>query len=258
MGAREGPPVSYVWTPASESSQLLPWLALLLLLLPQRNRFQPVWWGIGLAVALGLALKAASLTNETLAAHPIFQALNGAVLGLAAVWLLSPYLVRPARFLTCVATTSVLELAGLFAVVVQPEWGEPDAAVHLLLPTALLALVLGLALHLAAWSCQGRWGWGRLTFRALLWLMAGWALALLASAFLEGNGPSWDLVFGFLALTASTFGTLLPFLLLSLLHPFWRERLKTFLGLDEGAGPPPPPRPASRTPDEPKLWVTPD
>ena len=107
LGARDGRPVACNWTGAISLSQLLPWLAILALLALKPNRCWSAWWiwvpllclSAGSdGLQLGLQSQRSGVPKE------IFNAICcvpvALAFGLAATWLLAPYLARGHRFRT--------------------------------------------------------------------------------------------------------------------------------------------------------------
>jgi hypothetical protein len=265
LGAKEGAPVSYRWTLPSLIPLLLPWLAILLLLLVKSNRCGRAWWiwlPLGcLAAAVQLLQPAfAFLSSET---ADIFLELAGALaFGIAAVWLLAPQLTRRHRFVTFLCFAPTLAGFSIFSYLVRQDWtwdGVP-LALAMLVPLSLNVLVVALAIFLAGLACRGRYRplglylWIFLSLLAL-WLMIltpFFAFAMIASVFSGGQVP-WSAFSAFFVtipiITAVSFAILLPFLVLSSANSLFRERLKLLLHLGREIPPPlntpPVPNPAA-------------
>ena len=95
LGSKQGAAVVYDWTMPSLMPQVLPWLAILALLLLKPNRRASAWW---IWVPLACVASVANAPQSLLELLPssqleMFLELIGALgFGLAAVWLLSSYL----------------------------------------------------------------------------------------------------------------------------------------------------------------------
>ncbi|HEY5915179.1 MAG TPA: hypothetical protein VJA21_31690 [Verrucomicrobiae bacterium] len=241
LGAKEGPATSYKWSPPCRLPQFLAPLALLLLLLPKRNRALEALW-VGVPVALSLAagsLLCAIPKVEGNAPGGLFGVLGAVVLGLGAVWLLSPYLRCQRRLLTFLGMLATMELAGLFAFVVARLSNKTAAPTEMLVAVAAFGLLMSLAINLAGWTCGRRFGPLRLLLWAFVWLFAGWATFFIVMSLAAGHGPWLEEAVALLIFSGVSFGLLLPFLILSLTNAFYRERLKEVLHLAEPARPTP-------------------
>jgi hypothetical protein len=241
LGAKDGSPVSYSWTPPSRIPELLPWLAMLALLLPKRNRSAQVWW-VGAPLVLVFALESMFSTS---APPEFFDLFNSAAFGLAAVWLLSPYIQGRGRFLTFLGILFVLGLFSVFSFAVRQPWNEIlnrdlnlviRDLTELLMAVVQLGLVLSVAIILAAWSCRDRYGRLRLSLWRVLWIIVGW-IVVLAAMSLQRHGPLLLMTMDLLALSGITFVLLMLFLMLSFANPFFRERLEKLLRLEDAAPP---------------------
>jgi hypothetical protein len=247
LGAKQGAPVGYDWAMPSLMPQVLPWLAILALLMLKPNRCASAWW---ILIPLACVGGVACLPEPVLEILPssqfeIFLELIGALgFGLAAVWLLSSYLAWKHRLLAFLGILLAQGVFGTFAYLVR-KGSEGLGAETLQIGVFLAAsvLVIAVALALSGLVCRGQYCWLRLS----LWLMAAlvvvWLLvigpffiiALISSG---GNVPALAL-FGIVGGAAGiTFGVLLPFLVLSFANGFYRERLMGLLHLGDVAQPP--------------------
>jgi hypothetical protein len=235
--------------------QLLPWLAILGLLMLKPNRCASAWW---IWVPLGCVAGLASAPQPVLALLPssqfeMFLELIGALgFGLAAAWLLSSYLAWKHRLLAFLGFLLALGGFSMLAFVGRQGWeglGLETLQVGIFLGVSVL--VIAVAVSLAGLVCRRRYGWLRLSLCLVAALVVVWLLVigpffvitLIAS---PGNVP---VLVGFAAVGVAagiTFGTLLPFLVLSFANGFYRERLKALLHLGGTASPPviAPPMPA--------------
>ena len=174
--------------------------------------------------------------------------------GLAALWLLAPYLGRSHRFRTFLGILAVLVVSVVFSFAATVGWGlglEPIAslldprhcaatanvgvmALPFLVPLVLPAPGLAAAMVLCGLACGGAivrsgsacgfscpcWQSG---LRCRRCSMVLWRIASPGSV---GYAPFLGIG---LLMVAVTFATLLPFLILSSASPFFRERLKALL-----------------------------
>ena len=255
LGAKPGVPVSYDWVQPSLMPQVLPWLAILALLMLKPNRCASAWWIlVPLACVGGVAILPEPVRQLLPASQfEIFLELIGALgFGLAAVWLLSSYLAWKHRMLAFLGTLLVPGVFGTFACLVR-QGAEGLGAETLQIGVFLAAsvLVIAVALALSGLVCRGRYCWLRLS----LWLMAAlvvvWLLVIgpffMIAVISSGGSVPVLALFGFVGGAAGiTFGVLLPFLVLSFVNGFYRERLKGLLHLGDVAQPPiiAPPMPA--------------
>ncbi len=226
--------MAYPWSPPSTIPQALPWLALPLLLLLRRNQSRQVFWlGLPLLtnVALGWVISITPMGFVGGGKEP-FQALyNALTLGLAAVWLASPYLNRGARLLTYLSTLVVMVTFGLLAAAIAQPWDDDNQRVILLISVAVFGTVLVLALHLAGWGCRGQFGAVRLLVRLLPAIVACWIIAASVISLFVGAGPLWEMVKALLIATAISVSLLLPFLVVSFCSSFFLDRFKQALRL---------------------------
>jgi hypothetical protein len=237
LGAKQGPAITYQWSPPSRLPQLLAPLALLLLLFPKRNRSLQVLW-IGAPVALSLAVEALVWAMPGVgsdASEGLFEVCAAVAFELGAVWLLSPYLKRRGRFLTFLGMLVTMDLVGALVFMLARQWSDGKVPIEMLIAVALFGLLLSIAINLAAWSCRGRFGWLRLSWWSFVWLMAGCLAACVVMSLTEGRGPWLEMLLAVLVFSAATFALLLPFLVLSFANRFYRERLKEVLRLEDPA-----------------------
>jgi hypothetical protein len=248
LGAKEGVPVSYQWTPPSLIPSFLPWLAVLLLLLAKPNRCGRAWW---IWLPLGCVAAMEQLSQSAFEFLPsgtadIFLEMAGSLaFGVAAVWLLAPQLARSHRFVTFLCLAPTLGVFSLFSFLVRQDWTMDGASLVLvmLVPLALSVLVVALAIFLAGLACRGRYRPLGLYLWIFLSLLALWLVMLtpfLAIAMIFSGGQlSWQEFFVVIpVLTTAGFGTLFPFLVLSSVSSFFRERLKLLLHVGRETPPP--------------------
>ena len=226
---------------------LLPWLAVLGLLLLRPNRTAQAWWiWLPLLIVFGveLGLRAAldgSLPTEVL--DVFCQVARALAFGLAAVWLASPLLAANSRFFTFLKMLLVQAGFTLLAFASGQDWGGAGAEVlAALIYLGVFVLVLVAALNLAGRSCRHRFHPVGLSLHLLGWLAVCFAVMSLPFAIfalIAGGGQVWA-AFGIAILVsvAVQFALLLPFLILSFANDFHRKRLRQRL-LRETPGAPP-------------------
>jgi len=227
--------------------RFLPALAFLLLLIPKRNRsLQALWLAAPLAFSLAIvSLLSAMPGIRSDAPDGLFGILGAALFGLAATWLLSPYLKRRRRFVTFLGVLATMELFSLFACAVAQPRDRDSSLGYVLIGGAVLALLLSVAINLAGWSCRRRYDRRRLSLWMIFWIMAGWLVVFVVMSWIERPGPLLEMATAFAIFCAISFGVLLPFLLLSFANAFYRERLKELLRLAAPAPPSAPQPPPS-------------
>ena len=248
LGAKEGAPVSYHWTVPSIIPSLLPWLAVLLLLLVKSNRCGQAWWiwvPLGCVTAAGQLLQPAFgfIPSET--AAMFLDLVSSLAIGVAAVWLLAPQLARSHRLLTFLCLVPTLGIFSLFSFLMKQDWGGSGTAVALamLVPLAIGVFVVAVAILLAGLACRGRYRPLGLYLWIVVSLLALWLVIVtpffgLTMIVSGGQLPWQEFFIGILIMTAVSFGVLLPFLILSSANSLFRERLKLLLHTERKAPPP--------------------
>jgi hypothetical protein len=241
LGSKQGAPVSYNWVRPSLMPQVLPWLAILALLLLKPNRCAAAWW-VWVPLACASAIASAPqpvldlLASSNLA--PLLDLIGSLGFGLAAVWLLAGYLGRKHRMLAFLGILLAQEVFGLLAFGLR-QAGEGFAPETFVVGISLVVsiLVTSVALTLAGLVCRGRYGWVRLSLWLIAALVGVW-LVIIGPFFLvarfasHGDVPMTAIIGLVLIASGITFGVLLPFLALSCVNRFYRERLKRLLHLD--------------------------
>jgi len=230
---------------------LLPWLVVLTLLALPSNRNARAWWiwaPLIVFALLGASLATAFDAGDNDGASYLIQAALAAAFGLAAVWLVGASLDQRGRPCAMALMALAFAAVSMLAFAVSPA---AEQAQELIQFVPLLFLYLGLlfvtgglvytsALNLVGCIC--RKGLDRVRVLVwlpfcigALWLFAGCLLGGVV-ALVSGGGFDWPAIC--LLLTLVSFGVVLPFLILSFVCPFYRERLKSLLRLpDAGATP---------------------
>jgi hypothetical protein len=268
LGVTEGPPAAYHWPATSLLPSLVPWLAILALLALKPNRGWSAWWiWVPLAcLAIGWHwLQRGSTSGNSILRNDVLDALfdipRALAFGVAALWLLAPYLGRRDRFRTALGMVFVVAVFGAFSCAVTAGVGKGaviadvpiinncfaalaglGVGVAQTVLLALLAVVVTAAMVLSGFACRGRYR----PFRLCLWLCV--ALLIVVSAagvLLNALGlvtPNvifgWGRFFVFAIVVAMVnYATLLPFLILSWASPFFRERIRALLHVRPEAPP---------------------
>ena len=253
LGAKEGAPVTYNWTRASLLPAALPWLAILLLLVFKPNRCPRAWWILAPVACLtcGIGFLADLWPSMPSELDGILSNLVAALaFGVAAVWLLSPYLKSRFRILNVLGFLLLLEGFGLVIFAFTQDWNEGMEAAGVGVVLAVCAALIPIAAGLAGWLCRRRYRPLVLCAGVLAMLLSLWALVMLPifliqTAAVGQRVPASELVAPVLAMTGLCFGVLLPFLLLSFSNSLFRQRLIQLLRLAPELPPVIAPAPAS-------------
>ena len=226
---------------------VLPWLAILVLLMLKPNRCASAWWVlVPLACVAGVVSAPQSVAQLLPPSQfEIFMELISALgFGLAAVWLLSSYLGWKHRMLVFLGILLAQGGFSTLAFLVRQGWeGFGSETVQVGVFVAVSVLVISVAVSLAGLVCRRRYGWLRLSLWVAAALVVVWLLVIgpffiIALISSRGSVPVLA-IFGVVGVAAGiTFGVLLPFLVLSFANGFYRERLKGLLHLGGAAAPP--------------------
>ncbi len=247
LGAKQGAPAFYDWVAPSIGPQLLPWLAILALMLLKSNRCGSAWWiWVPLGLVGGLAwLPEAVLEYLPSADRRIFlESISALGFGAAAVWLLAGWVAWKHRMLALVGILVPLGAFAALAFLIRQGFEEMEGeAVPLGVFVAVSTLVISVALTLAGLVCRGRYGGLQLSLwlvaaLAVLWLLVFGPFFLIATIAGLSDFPFSLLLAAVGVASGSTFGVVLPFLVLSFANGFYRERLKGLLHLGAAAPPP--------------------
>ncbi len=233
LGPTRGAPLLYRWGRANLLPEVLPWMAVLGLLLLRPNRDVRAWWvWVPLVTVNAVAGGVLSLAPTELA-DQFLEPFTSLAFGVAAVWLLAPYLGTKSRLVLFFAALLSLGLGSVGTQVLRADWsgGGPERFGVLVL-LGVCAFTLALAICLTSLMCRHRFAGLRVALWSLVWLAVAWTLTTapvwVVALVVRGGGSTQ--VLGFIAgLTLATFLSLLPFLLLSFAQPFYRQRLRAFL-----------------------------
>ena len=163
--------------------QLAPWLVILGLLALKSNRSAAAWL-IWLALIAGLLITQIPLGVPS-SAEFLLQAAESMVFGLAAVWLVAPYLRCRHRVVKALCVLLALEAFGLLTIMLREfaNFSNGQGAFDVLVPQAMVLGMGGLAtasgLGVTGWLCRR----GALGVRVYLYLLVGlqvmWLVATL-------------------------------------------------------------------------------
>jgi hypothetical protein len=212
---------------------LLPWLAILGLLALKPNRCAAAWW-IWLPLGCVIAFTLAPLDIPPSGTNFFPDVIAAMAAGLAAVWLLSSYLLQQHRFVTFLCILPALAGFSVLAFVSQQGGSFTSETFVVGIMLAVGVLASSGALSLGGLICRGRYrpfglyAW-LLILLAAIWLVIAAPFFLFALIASGGKLPWSDFFVPVFAAVALNFATLLPFLILSSASPFYRERLKALL-----------------------------
>jgi hypothetical protein len=241
LGAKNGTPVAYKWELPGMGPQLLPWLAILGLLVLKTNRTASAWliW-LPVGCVLALTLLPLSLPAGSDILPDVFGAL---AFGMAATWLLSGYLRKSHRLITFFCILFTLAGFSLLAFVARES---ADLLEFQLVPFAIVlgvgVFISAVALSLGGWLCRRSYH----PFALGVWLFVSLFIVWLAvtgpffivALISSGGAIPWSEFFvPVLGMAAANFVLLLPFLILSSANSLFRERLKFLLHVPSPAPP---------------------
>ncbi len=254
MGAREGKPTLHTWEPpppeppqfpvaAASSLKVLFWLLILVPLFLFRVNRPPqalwLWLPIVVSTVVGIALTCPMSDSE----WSLPQAACSFVVGLAAAWLLMPFLGSQYRVLAFFKT--LLVLSGISLLAFLPTLLGRDSSWFNFRPFLAVLLALGclavtLALTLSSLCVRRRFGRIRFLVWLVLWTVLSWAViapSLVILSSLKGDIDWRASIVPVLFLSAVCLALLLPLVLLAFFEPFYRSRLFAYLRIPQ-PGPP--------------------
>lgn len=242
LGATDGAPVNYTWVPVDAPLLLVPWAVLLGLLVLRPNRRASAWL-IWLPLGIMFGLASAPIENLPGGVDFLLDDVAAYAVGLAGVWLLAGYLRQRHRFVTFLCVLATFIGFGILALASKQSLSSLSPEV---IPASILlgmgTLASSVALILSGKICRGQWRPFALCLWVLVLLAVSWMVMVAPffafDAIVQGVMLPWFYVLGFLCTAAIiTFGTMLPFLVLSLASPFYRERLKLLMHIEPAAPP---------------------
>jgi hypothetical protein len=217
---------------------LAPMLLLLPLFLFRANRCAKAWWiwvPVGVTVLAGTTLVFLLADSEP----SVERGVCAFITGLAAVWLLMPYLNGRYRIVTFFKTLLLLAGFSLLAFVpsfLASEVGWIDFRPFLAIYLAVMSLAATLALVFTGRSVRRRFGRVRFVYWLAVWTMVTWAA--MTTPFLIYGLLTHDVEWGagsltMLCFSAITVASLLPLVLLSFFQPFYQARFFGFLKIPQ-------------------------
>jgi hypothetical protein len=246
LGAREGIPVVHTWEPPppeppwiiGEAPKGLGIFAATLILLPlflfRQNRCSAAWWiwlPVVISIPAGMTIACFLPNNE----WSLAQVVGAFIIGVAAMWLLMPYLESRYRIIAFFKALPVLAAFSLLASVPAlpaAQNGWVDLRLYLVIVLALASLAATFGLTFGGFSVRHRFG----RIRFLAWLAVWTALAwvVIASPFLiigtvKGDSDWGPSLVAILWAAGSILALLMPLVLLSFFQPFYRACLFGFL-----------------------------
>ena len=247
LGANNGPPLTYLWTPPSIWPVVAPWLAVAALLFLPSNRSLRAWWVV---CPLVLAFFAVSPIAARFFAYmgpsdfaPTLEMMYSSfAFGAAAVWLLAPHLQHRWRLVAGLKTLLVCALMTAFAYFLREDWSKGEDLVAYGIFLGICVLLSVVSLNLAGLLCRRRYRRLALAlwfavFMAFLPLAI--ALPILMATSGVGNGlvPWSEVLTVLLGPAGSCYAILLVFLALAFGSSLYRQRLKDLLHLEPAAAP---------------------
>jgi hypothetical protein len=239
LGAASSKPISYTWVPGNPAPLVIPAIVLLGLLAVKKNRTGQAWLILlPLVIAFVLQAVLASTSGDRFEMSVFSEAILTGIYALTAFWLISFLVARKGLVVVFFAGAGLMVLFAavrlLSILVMDGDWQTTVVASMLLgiaLPLNLLGLVLG------GWAARRQYRPGRVIILSLLVLTVGWFLAaspfFLISAFSRGDFSDFgEFVTAVGCAIAINTLALLPFIVLSMITPFYRERLKALLHLE--------------------------
>jgi hypothetical protein len=224
---------------ASTSLNLLPWLLILLpLFLFRPNRSPKAWW-IWVPVVISALAGFAIICLTTDYDRDLSQAVGSFTVGLAALWLLMPFLgsrYRIVAFFKALPVLAGFSLLAFLPTLLGDRNGWLDFRPYLAVLLAVGSLVTMLAFTLSGWCVRRRFGRLRFLCWLAVWTLLAWtviATPFIIIGSLHGH-LAWEQVcLPILGISGVTLAPLLPLVLLSFIQPFYRARLFTFLNLPQ-------------------------
>ena len=228
-----------VYVAATTSLKVLPWLLILLpLFLFRANRHSAAWWiwlPVMISAVVGITVTGLLTGNE----QSLPQAVGSFIVGLAAIWLLMPFLESRSRIVAFFKALPVLAGFSLLAFVPtlladQSGWLDLRSFMAGLLAFASLAGTL--ALVLSGLTVRRRFGRMRFLCWLAVWIVVAWtAIAAPFAIFGSiGSRPEWgEFVVAILVASGIMLALFLPLVLLSFFQPFYRARFFSLFNMPQ-------------------------
>jgi len=233
--------------PAAIAAGLKPlfWLLVILtLFLPRQNR-TPEAWGLWLPVLMSALVATGLVCLTSDKEWALLQAACSFVVGLAAVWLLMPFLESRSRVVVFFKTLPVLagfSFLAFLPTLLARHGGWLDFRPYLAGLLALASLAATLALVFTGLCVRRRFGRVRCIVWLALWTVLAWTAIATPAAIIGAvnGGNDWrEGLLAILSLSAISLGLVLPLVVLSFFQSFYRDRFFGWLNLlqpDPAAG----------------------
>jgi hypothetical protein len=247
LGETDGAPIEVEWAPPSKVPSLLPWIVLLALLALKRNRTPDAWYVLAPVILIvGLDASRNLLANMMDPDGLDMFLVTGRImiLSLAAMWLLLPWLKSAHPIITLSKTIPLLSVVSIMMAFGGRGRHEMFGTefLLLLLLSGMLGVALPLVLMLSGWRCKHRYSPWRFLVWTTIWSFAGAALVLIPLAVIaiisSSSPPFLELLAALGICTAVIIGLLLPFLILSFVNAFHRDRFRSWLRSEAPDAPP--------------------
>jgi hypothetical protein len=167
------------------------------------------------------------------------QAVGCFLVGLAAMWLLMPFLesrYRIVAFFKALVVLAGFSLLAFVPTLLADTRGWIDLRPYLAALLALASLAATLALTFSGFSVRRRFGRIRFLVSLAVWTVLAWLViaAPFAVFNLLGGRPEWgEFVIAVLVISGILLALLLPLLLLSFFQSFYRARFAAWLNLPQ-------------------------
>jgi hypothetical protein len=226
LGAKTGTSVKARWTAPSLMPYLLPWLFLLALLLPRKNRSASVIWILVPLVITLLFSKALGLFGTSLC-DMLGMFLYGIAFALAAFWLLMPWLRRRFWIATFFLMTLLIWGVSAGSGLIGSDW-EDGTMVAYAITMGVYAAIISLALTIAGRLSQKRFKFIRFML-ALVLVITICVGGIFLVPFFQNPSGIMEVLLGLAIAIGLMIGMILPYLLLSAIVGFYVRRLEEFI-----------------------------
>jgi hypothetical protein len=209
---------------------MIPWLAVVFFLALKPNRTRQAWW-ILMPLAGGVLLVMFLGSLDLIPSEPnnmLWLVFSSLVMGTALVWLVEPFGAAPSRGRTFLAAGALLFLSSLAFVAFRADWTaglEESFMVAILI--AIASVLMSGALLVSSLGCRRRFTAFRFLVGVIGSLLLLWTMVILPFflfARLAGTAEWSEFIAALLLLAGACLVPLLPFLMLSFVHPFYRMR----------------------------------
>ena len=230
--------MEFNWVPVSPLPHLIPWLAVLVLLALRQNRTPAAWWVL-LPLVWGLVfqhfMRSSAVPLPAQVRELLASTAYSLCFGLAFAWLLSNGISWNRRLTVFLGLFGLTAAGSALSFVLTQDWDGADGeASATAIAISMGIFVVSAALVFAGYACRKHHTFLRLLMWTVVLVPLAAALIVLpffiyawvasrGSVDLEGFG------LGIMMFVGVGFGVLLPFVLLSGVNGFYRERLAQLL-----------------------------